>query len=179
MQGLSKTFFNAQTANFEIILEEKSNFNTADMSLSKLVIGAENMDETLQILSSESLSSGSSFQVESTGKKFTQLICKGYNPKMSIPCIYKAPQSGDTAVLEMLVLYEIVTRSQESEKKKHRVTRVSLQIPLSPAVHVEYSSLKMLDCFTYLGLLRLYNLTVVSIHSKILIIVDSNLGISI
>lgn len=167
VQGLSKTFFNAQTANFEIILEEKSNFNTADMSLSKLVIGAENMDETLQILSSESVSSGSSFQVESTGKKFTQLFCKGYNPKMSIPCIYKAPQSGDTAVLEMLVLYEIVTRSQqstESEKRKHRVTRVSLQIPLSPAVHVEYSSLKMLDCFTYLGLLRLYNLTVVRFH---------------
>ncbi|ODN03905.1 hypothetical protein Ocin01_02763 [Orchesella cincta] len=37
---------------------------------------------------------------------------------------------------------------------------MSIQIPLSPAVHLEYSSLKMLDCINYLGLLRLYNLTV-------------------
>lgn len=166
VRGLPELFFHAQAANFDILLDEKSNYIPDEMELSKIVVAAENMSNNLTILSSDLDENSNSFEITSSEKRFTQLQCKQSTSKLRIPCVFKAPQSGESTILDILVLYVILTKS-EPVRKMHRVIRFSIKLPLTPAVHVEYNSLKMLDSVTYLGLLRLYNLTVVSCYIKV------------
>ncbi|ODN03904.1 hypothetical protein Ocin01_02762 [Orchesella cincta] len=128
------------------------------MTVSQVIITMDNMEGVLQVLPEQNADPSSPFS-KTNGKNFTRLKCEKTESPTKIPCVFKAPHTGETAVLDILLVYEIL-HNDDASKKAHRVIRMSIQIPLSPAVHLEYSSLKMLDCINYLGLLRLYNLTV-------------------
>ncbi|ODM95559.1 hypothetical protein Ocin01_11121 [Orchesella cincta] len=128
------------------------------MTVSQVIITMDNMEGVLQVLQNKMQTLVPHF-LKQMGKNFTRLKCEKTESPTKIPCVFKAPHTGETAVLDILLVYEIL-HNDDASKKAHRVIRMSIQIPLSPAVHLEYSSLKMLDCINYLGLLRLYNLTV-------------------
>lgn len=159
---MPETFFHAQTANFQIVLQDKSKSIPSSMTVTKVIVAATDMDKNLQVLPVPSGDNNNSLILHATRKNYTQLHCESSTQITSIPCVFKAPPSGDTAVLDILILYEIINRA-DALKRSHRVIRVTIKAPISPAVHLEYSSLKMSDCFSYMGLLRLYNLTVVSL----------------
>jgi len=165
VERLPNTLFHTQIANFDLVLRDKSTPQTSDiMAVSQVIITMDNMEGALQVLPEEQANSETKLPFSKTnGKNFTRLKIENTESltTTTIPCVFKAPIAGETALLDILIVYEILNKDDAS-KKTHRVIRMSIQIPLTPAVHLEYSSLKMLDCITYLGLLRLYNLTVVS-----------------
>ena len=137
------------------------------------------MKDYLQV--SENVTKG--LTVEKTHKNYCPVKLdnlEGSNPLVKIPCVFKAPQIGDVALLKVLIVYQVSKRlddspshatTQHSSTKTtweplHRAIKISIKVPLLPCIRLEYSLLKSLDSLTHLGLLKIQNLTQVKLSQN-------------
>jgi hypothetical protein len=117
----------------------------------------ENMEDRLEIQSDASSDAG--LDIIAKKKNYTSLKAHfDGSHGCRLPCLYKAPQSGEHSVLNLLLVYLF----NSGNSKLHRIIKISVKIPLANCLKLNYATLKLLNAKTYIGLLRLHNLTPVS-----------------
>ncbi len=154
---MPSTLYHCQLAEIQLVLSDKSTNNEQKSRITDFVIAMENMTEYLEIQSNSS-----SLQIASTKDNYCRFIAVfDSDSKCRIPCIFKSPPTGDSFIIKLLVLYNF--KSLDNTRINHRVIKLSVKVPLLNCLKLEYSTLKLLNATSYVGLVKIHNLTPVII----------------
>jgi len=174
LEGLPPILYQTESVNFKINLRDKSMYSDEWNRITRVIVASENMKDFLEISQSKS------YTIEEPTKNYCPIKLEhdGSNHLITIPCIYKTPEIGDSATIKLLIVYQVCKRVENSPSHStptrttttttweplHRAIQVSVTVPMFPCLRMEYSKIKSIDSVTSLGLIKLQNLTQVKIH---------------
>jgi hypothetical protein len=185
VEDLPSTLYHSQFTPFNLILRDKSKDPFERRRVHRVIVASDGMKDFLEV------SSSSDYSIEDPTRNYTAMKLNAEDSALTvkIPCVFKALQTGDTAKLKILIVYQVHKRADDhhhslsstppsSSKLEwepvHRVIKVSIKVPLQPCLRLEYSFLKSLDSVRYLGLLKIHNLVPVSLHTFCRVSKDEN-----
>lgn len=156
MQSVPAALFHCQSTEFNILLVDKSSDCEQRNKIRDFALAMENMKDCLEISGTSSLT-------------ITARNCTYYRFSASfdsdatcrIPCRFTAPASGETVLINLLFLYTF--ESSEASRNNHRIIKIAIKVPLLNCLKLEYTTLRLLNATTYIGLIRAFNLTPVSL----------------
>jgi len=140
-----------QKSKFDIVLEDMSGNTKDENRITGVTVACENISNFISI---------PEMDIISTHKNFYSLKLNSKEAdNWRIPCTLNVPQYGDNFLLNLLIVYKF--ESAERNALQYRIIQASMSAPLWPSLKIVFSSLKFIDAYSSLGLLKLENLTTV------------------
>lgn len=152
VKSMPSSLYHSQSAEFQLVLSDMSPDTGQTDRITDFVVAMEKMKDHLEIQDTSS-----SLQINSTKDNYCRFTSSFDLSTCRIPCLLKTPSSGDSVTLKLLVLYNF--NSLDSTRVNHRVIKITVKIPLLNCLKLEYTTLKLLNASSYVGLLRSHNLT--------------------